>query len=177
VRLVIDANIARSAGSSDVPDSRYSRECLSAVREHGHIAVFTQQLRQEWKEHASRISRQWWLSMAARRRIQNVESAEFGAHLERACGCLAENREKEALRKDFHLARGALATDNTILSNESNFPGYLKIAARRVRILSTLHYGNPAAEGEPCIEWVRNGARPEGARRIDVWADSRGAED
>lgn len=172
MRLVIDANIAHSAGSSDVPVSRYSRECLNAVRDHAHIAVFTQQLREEWKEHASRISRQWWLSMVARRRIEYVEGAEFELHLDRACACLAENKWKEDLRKDFHLVRGALAADKTILSNESNFPGYLSVAARTVKILSTLFYGNPATEGEACVQWVLAGAQPERARQIEVWSDN-----
>jgi len=176
VRLVIDANIARSAGSSDVPDSRYSRECLSTVREHGHIAVFTQQLREEWNKHASLISRQWWRSMAGRRRIENVEGAEFATHIDRACACLEQEKSKADLRKDFHLVRGALAADKTILSNEINFPGYLSIASRTIRILGSLYYGNPAVEGEPCIEWLRDGALPEGPRRIDVWANNRGAE-
>jgi hypothetical protein len=114
--------------------------------------------------------------MAARRRIENVEGAEFVIHLDRACACLAEDKWKEDLRKDFHLVRSALAGDQTILSNEKNPPGYLSIAARTVRILSSLHYGNPAAEGDPCIEWVRAGARPEGTRRIDGRSENRAAE-
>jgi hypothetical protein len=176
MRLVIDANIAHSAGNSDVPVSRYSRECLNAVRDHEHVAVFTQQLRQEWGEHASIVSRRWWKSMAARRRIENAEGAEFVPHLDRACACLEEDRYREDLRKDFHLVRAALAADHTILSNENNFPGYLSVVSRTVRILCGLYYGNPAIEGEPCIQWVRAGAQPEGPRRIDMWAENRAAE-
>jgi hypothetical protein len=172
MRLVIDANIAQSAGSSDVPLSLYSRECLNAVREHEHVAVFTQQLLDEWGEHASLFSRRWWKSMVARRRTESIEGAEFVIHLERACACLAKDRWKEDLRKDFHLVRAALAADRTILSNEINFPGYLSIAARTVRGLSALYYASPAAEGAPCIEWVRGGAKPEGSRRIDAWPES-----
>jgi hypothetical protein len=176
MRLVIDANIAQSAGSSDDPISLYSRECLNAVREHEHVAVFSQQLLEEWKEHASFVSRQWWRSMAARRRIENVEGAEFVIHLDPACACLEEDKWKEDFRKDFHLVRAALATDQTILSNEINFPGYLSIVARTVTTLSELHYGNPAAEGEPCIAWVRAGAQADQNHRIDVWSENRAAE-
>jgi hypothetical protein len=168
MRLVIDTNIAQSAGSSDVPVSFYSRECLNAVREHEHVAVFTRQLLDEWGDHASLFSRRWWKSMAARRRIENVEGAEFVIHLDPACACLAEDKWKEDFRKDFHLVKAALAADQTILSNEMYFPGYLSIAARTVRVLSALYYASPAAEGEPCIEWVRAGAKPEGTRRIEV---------
>ena len=176
MRLVIDANIAQSAGSSDVPISLYSRECLNAVREHGHIAVFTRQLLGEWGDHASLFSRQWWRSMVARRRIEYGEGAEFLIHLERACACLAQDRWKEDLRKDFHLVRAALAADQTILSNEISFPGYLSIAARTVRVLSALYYASPAIEGELCIEWLRAGAPPSATRRIDVWSENRPAQ-
>jgi hypothetical protein len=172
MRLVIDTNIAQSAGSSDVPVSLYSRECLNAVRECEHIAVFTQQLLDEWGEHASLISRRWWRSMAARRRIERVEGEQFALHLDRACTCLAEEKWKEDLRKDFHLVRAAIAADQTILSNENALPVYLAIAARTVYVLSALYYGNPAAEGEPCIEWVRTGAQPVGTRRIDAWVEN-----
>jgi len=106
--------------------------------------------------------------MAARRRIEDVEGAEFVIHLDRACECLSEGKWKEDFRKDFHLVRAALAADQTILSNEINFPRYLSLAARAVRILSTLYYGNPASEDGPCVEWVRSGAQPEATRRIDV---------
>ena len=172
MRLVIDANIALSAGSSDVPMSLYSRKCLMAVRDREHVAVFSQQLLEEWKEHASLVSRRWWKSMAARRRIEKVEGEEFAPHLDRACACLSEDKWKEDLRKDFHLVRAALAADQTILSNESNFPEYLAIAAHTVNVLSALYYGNPATEGEPCIEWVQAGAHPIGNRRISNWTES-----
>jgi hypothetical protein len=155
--------------------SFYSRECLNAVREHEHVAVFTQQLLDEWGDHASLFSRRWWKSMAARRRIENAEGAEFVPHLDRACACLTEGKWREDFRKDFHLVRAALAADQTILSNEFNFPGYVSIAALTVRILSTLYYGNPATEGEPCIAWVRTGAQREGTRRIDLWSENRAA--
>ena len=173
MRLVIDANIALSAGSSDVPMSLYSRKCLMAVRDREHVAVFSQQLLEEWKEHASLVSRRWWKSMAARRRIEKVEGEEFAPHLDRACACLSEDKWKEDLRKDFHLVRAALAADQTILSNESNFPEYLAIAAHTVNVLSALYYGNPATEGEPCIEWIKAGAQTIRTRCISNWTESR----
>jgi hypothetical protein len=169
---VIDANIAQSAGSSDVPVSLYSRECLNEIRDCKHVAVFSQQLLHEWREHASHISRQWWKSMVARRRIDYTEGDEFAHHLDRACACLEKASSKDALRKDFHLIQSALATDKTILSNEKNLPMFVAAACRTVLELSMLHYGNPAEEGHKCIDWIKAGADKNAGRRIDVWGEN-----
>ncbi len=170
MRLVIDANIAHSAGSSNVPDSRYSRECLNAVLEHDHVAVFGRPLREEWKEHSSLHAKRWWKSMTARKRIEFLDGEEFAFLQERACACLKQDRWKDDLRKDFHLVQSALASGRTILSNERNLPKYLAIACSEVQVLSTLYYANPALEGKPCMQWLRTGAGAEAHRRIDVWA-------
>src|SRR5271157_137676 len=118
-RLVIDANIAHSAGAGEVPDSRYSRTSLEAVLEGDYVAVFNQSLREELKDHhSSRFFRIWWRSMAAQRRIEDEEGEEFAHHLGRACACLEHSSWRDGLRKDFHLVQSALASGQTILSNE-----------------------------------------------------------
>jgi hypothetical protein len=169
VRLVVDANIAQSAGASDVPISLHSRECLNAILDSGHTVIFCEQLLVEWKEHASFLSRRWWKSMVARRRIERIEGAQFAYLLDRACACLAEERWREALSKDFHLVRTALAGDRTILSNEIEFPRLLAIAAASVHALSMILYGNPAIEKDTCVDWIRGGAIPIPARIIGAW--------
>lgn len=169
MRLVVDASIAQSAGTSDVPESLYCRECLNAVRDSGHIAVFSDQLLSEWHEHASSLSRRWRKSMVARRRIERAEGEEFGELLNRACACLAKNKWREAFVKDFHMVRAALATDRTILSKETEFPKLLAIAASSIRVFSTIVYGNPAIDGDDCVAWIASGAKPEETRRIDAW--------
>jgi hypothetical protein len=169
MRLVIDANIAQSAGTSSVPSAMYCRECLNAILEAEHVAVFTELLREEWSEHSSGYARRWRRSMSARRRIAFAEGIQFSIHLDRACACLERESSREDLRKDFHLVRAALASDCTILSCEKNFPKYVAIASRSVRVLSTLYYGNPVADEMLCIQWIMDGARPVRDRLIQVW--------
>ena len=170
MRLVIDANIAQSAGNSEISSSRCCRECLNAVLEHEHTAVFSQPLREEWRNHSSLYARRWWRSMSARRRIEFLEGAEFAIHLDRACACLPHNRWKEDLRKDFHLVQSALASDQTILSNEQDFPRYVATACGTVRVLSNLYYASPQIEQDRCIAWIEAGAEKHANRRIDAWA-------
>jgi hypothetical protein len=107
--------------------------------------------------------------MSARRRIEFQEGDEFAVHLDRACASLEHDRWKDDLRKDFHLAQSALASDQTILSRERDFPRYVAIACRTVRVLFTLYFANPEAEGEACILWIKAGAEKEPNRRIDTW--------
>lgn len=172
-RLVIDANIAHSAGAGEVPASRYSRSSLEAVLDGNHVAVLNQSLREELKDHhSSKFFRIWWRSMAARRRFEDAEGEEYAIHLDRACSCLEHERWREDLAKDFHLVRSALATDQTIISNEKNLPNYLSIACQNVRMLSTLYYANPASEGDACTFWIKTGAEKDAGRRIDVWAEN-----
>ena len=171
-RLVIDANIAHSAGAGEVPASRYSRTSLEAVLEGEYVAVFNSSLRAELKDHSSKTFQIWWRSMSAQKRIEDREGIEYAHHLDPACACLEHDRWKEALRKDFHLVQSALASGHTILSNEKNFPKFIAIASRNVRDLSDLYYANPAAEGDICIHWIKAGAERDADRQIDVWAEN-----
>jgi hypothetical protein len=170
-RLVIDANIARSAGTTEVPSSSYSRICLNAVLDADYIAVFNKALRQEWRKHASLHATRWRVSMVARRRIEDKEGAEFAHHLDRVCACLERTSSKDALRKDFHLIQSALATEQLILSNEKEFPRFVASACNAVKVLLQLHYANPAVEGDACILWIKAGAEKVADRRIDVWVE------
>jgi hypothetical protein len=169
-RLVIDANIAHSAGTGEVPSSRYSRESLKAILDGEYIAVFNQSLRQEWKDHSKKSARIWWRSMAAQKRIEYAEGEEFAHHLKRACACLEYERWKSDLTKDFHLVQSALASGQTIISNEKNFPVFVATAVHSVKELTALYYANPSAEGDLCISWIKDGAEKVADRRIDNWA-------
>jgi hypothetical protein len=171
-RLVIDANIAHSAGTCEVPSSRYSRTSLEVVLEGDYVAVFNQSLRQEWKDHSSKYARIWWRSMAAQKRIEDTEGEEFAQHLDRACLCLEHDTWKDALRKDFHLVQSALASGQTIISNEKHFPFFVATVCHTVKELASLYYANPTVEGDICILWIKAGAEKDTARRIDVWAEN-----
>jgi len=169
-RLVIDANIAYSAGTSEVPSSFYSRVCLDVILRDEHIAVFNRVLRQEWKNHASVHARRWQVAMEQRRRIEDAEGDEFKDLLDRACARLEGATWENALRKDFHLVQSALATDRILLSNESRLPSHLKASCETVPELRKLFFANPQREQDVCIRWIKAGARRETHRRIDQWS-------
>ena len=54
-RLVIDADVARSAGETEHPVSSACGKFLSTTTELGHRVVVTGEIRREWRKHASRL--------------------------------------------------------------------------------------------------------------------------
>ncbi len=174
-QLVIDASIAKGSG-----DRRFnpigsspgdlSRKCLAAVREERHIAVFSCLLRREWRHHASLYSSEWLKTMERKNLVADNEGEEFVGLLGPACACHDSETHRTALAKDFHLVRSALASGQTILSNETNFPTFIAKACPTVHELTSLFYANPAVEGDACRLWIKAGAEKDADRRIDIWA-------
>lgn len=174
-RLVIDAcvsmeSIGRKFNPMGSNPGDLSRKCLDAVREESHIAIFNRLLRREWRIHASRYASEWLKAMDRKNLTADVEGEQFSVLLESACGCLPVEAHRAALAKDFHLVQSALASGQTILSNEVAFPGFVANACSAVRELASLYYANPSVEGEACRLWIKAGAEKDAGRRIDVWA-------
>jgi len=176
-KLVIDANLA--FGSSDPmfnPMSNIAgdvnRRCLDAVWEEGHIAVFNEQLRREWRDHASRSATKWLQAMELKNRAVDEEGERFLELLAPACTCQPTDSHRGDLEKDFHLVRSALATEQTIISRETRFPTLIAKACPTIHGLALLYYANPAVEGDECRLWIKAGAEKDADRRIDVWASN-----
>jgi hypothetical protein len=149
-----------------------SRQCLQAIWEERHIAVFGRNLRDEWIRHASSYARSWFRNMELKSRVVLDDGEQFAELSGPACACLSGAGEKAALVKDFHLIQSALATGQLILSNETRFPRYVALASVAIRELASLHYANPAIEGDQCRLWIKAGAEKEADRRIDRWIEN-----
>jgi len=175
-QIVIDANVGR--GASD--DKRFnpqiagpgdhSHQCLQAVWEEKHVAVFNRKLRLEWEKHANSHAKSWLARMTLKDRILDEEGEQFSEFLDPACSCHGIDAHRAALAKDFHLIQSALATGQLLLSNERAFPRLVADSCAAVAQLGELHYGNPATEGDKCRLWIKAGAEKEPKRRIGVWA-------
>ena len=74
-RLVIDADVARSAGETEYAVSSACRQFLDAVTEYRHRVVITPELQNEWREHASRYPNRWLRRMYARRLVHRCTVA------------------------------------------------------------------------------------------------------
>jgi hypothetical protein len=180
-QIVIDANLAYASGNlkfnpqidpvgASTPDR--CRQCLQAIFDEGHLAVFGRKLYEEWRRHAKdgSYARDWLGLMARKNRIVREDGDRFANLAGPACACLISDAERNSLKKDFHLLQSALATGQLLVSGEVNLPRLVTQACAEVEELSSLYYGNPASEADECRLWIKAGAEKDADRRIDVWA-------
>jgi hypothetical protein len=173
-RLVLDASIAMGSNdqmynpTGDIPGDR-NRNCLQAVWEEEHTAVFNHELSDEWRKRASPAALAWLRRMTLKSRIIVEEGNAFYELLAPACDCQPTESQKAAIGKDFHLIRSALATGQLIVSNETKSPRNIAAACGSVPRFLELYYGNPVLEGDACRLWIKAGVEKEANRRIDQW--------
>lgn len=118
ISIVIDADIARSSGTSEHPTSSRSRALLNNVSKHGHFANLCPILLGEWKNHRSLFAKKWLASMIARKKVNFINP-------EKQVGNIIKNRivsesDQSVAIKDVHLVDAALASDKVIASNDNN---------------------------------------------------------
>lgn len=153
--VVIDADIARSAGTKEFPQSKNSREVLEAVRSTNLLVAVCPLLMREWTAHKSLFARQWLSHMFATRRVHDHKPTEIVATLVRDTE-LTE-KEKEVAEKDCHLIDGALATQGFVTSNDVTAKKvFSKVALRHAR-LKNIAWIVPLTDGAaPIVEIARD---------------------
>ncbi len=170
-RLVIDADVARAAGSETAthPRAEHCRDFLNAVLSLNHRMVMTEQINNEWKNHQSRFARRWRVSMDARKKIDRIDPPENAELQAKVTTTTNNENEIEALRKDFHLLQAALVTDQTIISLDETVRQLFKRASQQVGEIQDIIWVNPdrTAEEQP-IAWLQNGAPPEPHRQLSA---------
>ncbi len=170
-RLVIDADVARAAGSETAthPRAEHCRDFLNAVLSLSHRIVMTEQINNEWKNHQSRFARRWRVSMDARKKIDRIDPPENAELQAKVTTTTNNENEIEALQKDFHLLQAALVTDQTIISLDETVRQLFKQASQSVGEIRDIIWVNPdrTAEEQP-IGWLQNGAPPEPHRQLSA---------
>jgi predicted nuclease of predicted toxin-antitoxin system len=141
--LVIDASVLRSAGETQHPVSMACRDTLVAILEICHRTVSTTSLSEEGKRHASRFSRKWLRSMAARKKlVRGLTTTAIAIDTED----LTPN-QAEAIEKDRHLIEAALAADRVIVTRDSSIKDILAKTRKGKRFLTQLRWINPEDDG------------------------------
>src|SRR5262245_14829330 len=116
--FIVDADIARSSGTSEHPISSGSRRLLDGLAQAGHKAAMCPVLRQEWKKHQSGFATRWLASMVAKKRVVFVNpTTEIRDFIETN---VVESKEKDIAVKDAHLIDAALIADKIVTSNDDN---------------------------------------------------------
>lgn len=158
-RLVVDANVARSAGETEHAVSSACRSFLNAITKSEHRVVMTDEIQQEWREHASKYSSRWLTSMYARKLV-------FRSAVRRDDQFRKRVAQHHRNTHDMHLVEAATATDRLVASQDERARLEFGTAAVNIRELRRIVWVNPAREAEAPIDWLRSGAVAEASRML-----------
>jgi hypothetical protein len=170
--LVIDASIARAAGSLDSkhPIGVLCRDFLMRVRSVCHRIAWTEPIKLEWDKHASVFASQWRVSMLnldkrreKLRRLKDAPSSEIRESIQKQC---TDGEILAILLKDCHLIEAALETDLRVASLDEQVRRHLAALAAAVETLRPIIWVNPAVAEEEAVEWLEKGAPAEKKRRL-----------
>ncbi|MGO9553548.1 MAG: hypothetical protein ACLP2U_00775 [Syntrophobacteraceae bacterium] len=162
--LVIDTCIFRSAGRTDHPESRLSREFLAAVLKICHRIVFSRQLSAEWNRNRSNYSYRWLASMTARKKVLRIEDSQVVQNelREKLRDLPLDMEQRDAIEKDLPLIETALAADKLIISKDERMREILDAISSRIGMLKSCLWLNPVIEDSiTWLKWLENGANME----------------
>ena len=171
-RLVVNASVAGAAGGVDATDS-VSIACtrfLETFRDDSpHHVVMTFELSEEWDEHQSNFAAEWLGNMIATRRFHYIELPQNRALYDEIEATAVQEKDINAMLKDFHLIGAALETDQTVISLDETIRGLFKRASQQIGEIQGIIWVNPdrITEEQP-ITWLQNGAPSEAHRRLSA---------
>lgn len=164
-RLVIDADVARSASESKHPISSTCRKFLETMLEVGHHVVMADEIKKEWRRHISKYSRRWRRQMYGRRLVTQIKVDEDETLRGRIDTAVHLDQR---VAKDVHLIEAAIATDRLITSRDETARKAFGNASANVGELKQIVWVNPTQDDEKPIDWLREGAKTEAHRQLGV---------
>lgn len=169
-RIVIDTDIARSAGETDHPRSVTCREFLQAVVQICHRVVVTPDILFEWEKHRSRFTSRWLAAMAQKGKAVECEPAKMTDLREQfANDEIEKGSQAEAMLKDIHLIEAAIVNDRLVASLDENARQmFHNLASTSSKDLQSIVWVNPERSEDSAITWLREGAADVADRRLGV---------
>ena len=165
MRLVVDACVLQSAGTTEAPCSQACRLTLLAITGADHVLHYDSILEEEWRNHTSTFSRKWRAMMLSRRRLEFVKTLKSTSGLRRAVTThLADHSAHKAALKDVHLVALALQADESILSRDGTARGLFATISEGETRLRKLLWIDPTQQPNEALAWLRNESEP-----LDDW--------
>ena len=164
--MVIDASVARSAGTREHPVSKRAREFLHVFMASDNSVVTTPDIQAEWKKHQTILAQKWLATMIAKKRrvhLNNVTQPNLRDQLTLACG---EPDKLAAMEKDLLLVEAAVATDQCVISCDNKVRRYFGEMCEHIPLFQEVLWVNPILEEESACEWILEGAKLEKHRMI-----------
>jgi hypothetical protein len=153
-RLVVDASVARAAGTTQAPISKNCRITLLAIYDEGHLVVMTNDINAEWRKHNSIYARKWLGSMVARKKVVRID-IEPSLDLRKTIDQVdTSEKNRQAMAKDVHLLEAALATDRKVLSLDDVVRTLFAKLCQQYSSIKLVLWLNPNTEAEQVIQWL-----------------------
>lgn len=169
-RFVVDTNLARAASESEHPTSDACRRVLELMLTNEHKVVLSYPQYQEWLRHTSRFTKRWITRMASAK-LWHVLSPEPDSGITDRIyqlECTAPARQE--MLKDAHLLENALATDDVVLSMETNVLRLFCTHVQALQVPRPVAWVNPTEDVKACVVWIEAGAEVEKARCVPASA-------
>lgn len=167
-RIVVDASVARAAGTSENPVSSRSREFLQAMLRICHRVVMTPEIQREWRQHQSNFSMAWLGAMQRRRKVEAaaVDATRQGELVAAVLRSDLGTTQQAAAEKDCLLVSAAWATDGIVASNDDKVRTLLGKLASATPEIARIVWVSPTDPDETSVLWLEAGARDEARRRL-----------
>ena len=164
----MDAAVAKSAGSADVPKPLpgQCRAVLNAMEKRGHRVVFSREISAEWRRHERAFARGWRTRMIASGRVEFIQDVRSDELRERLAAAAPSAPARRAIAKDAHLVEAACATDRIVVSLDEEVRGHLSGVCPQVIEVREILWANPGREEENVAAWLERGARVEKKRKL-----------
>ncbi|MGJ7920935.1 hypothetical protein [Neobacillus sp. LXY-4] len=164
--LVVDACVATSASTKQIPVSKICKNILDEVLKSTHKLVFNQQLQKEWFDHPSKLGIMIFSSMKSRGRIIKIDESGEISHLKEKVLVIKDRSRVPAIMKDMHLIEAALLSDKIIISLDKKARNNFCSILNDVQEISVVNWLNPEEPNENIFLWFSNGANYEESRAL-----------
>lgn len=163
--LIIDASVARAAGSEDAvkPVPKQCREFLIEVFEICHKVGITDGIKEEWYKHAL----SWLTYMKSRGKLKEISSKQNASLRDKIASEQSTPENIEAMKKDTILIEAAIVSDGLIISRDEIARELFQDLSLRADELKKICWINPTFESENPIQWLKDGAKKEKERTFD----------
>jgi hypothetical protein len=155
-RIVVDASVARAAGTTEHPVSARSRDFLQTMLRVCHRVVMTPDLNREWRGHRSNFSYTWLGAMRRRGKVvdASVDDERQTSLVGSVLDCDLTTKQRAAVEKDCLLVSAAWAADDLVASNDDKVRALLSRLTGASPDLARIIWVNPTEPDE-----VRRGSR------------------
>lgn len=155
--VVIDADVARSAGETENQISSSCRNFLKLILENSHIIVIEDRLNAEWKKHRSNYFRKWKVAMISRKLFKKITIGENDGFEDNITALNLNNNEEDIALKDIHLIEAAIKTENFISSRDDTARNLFCEISDSLRVIRKIVWMNPVTINDEQIGWLKAG--------------------